>query len=255
MFFSHPAFKERLLLMSQAYYDDIASWYDSYLNENAIYQEVVLPTLLELVGDIQEQVICDLACGQGWLTRELARKGARLTGIDISEQLLALARSHEEREPLGITYVQGDAQDFDSFEANTFDGCVCIWSLVDIPDLPAVFQTIRYLLKRGGWLIFAITHPCFEPPGARWITGDDGRAARVVSSYFVERFWKSESGGVRSRVGVYHRMLSTYINNLVAAGFVLEKIIEPMATGERVRQVAGSQEIPSLMFVQARALL
>lgn len=56
-------------------------------------------------------------------------------------------------------------------------------------------------------------------------------------------------GGVRSRVGAYHRMLSTYLNTLVAAGFALERIIEPIADGQRASQVPGDQEVPSLLLI------
>jgi len=49
--------------------------------------------------------ICDLACGQGWVARELARGGAQVTGLDLAPNLLALARRSEEQEPLGIVYV------------------------------------------------------------------------------------------------------------------------------------------------------
>ncbi len=72
--------------MNHASYDDIAQWYDSYLRENPIYHELVLPTLLELVGEVAGQTICDLACGQGWIARALARRGARVTGVDLAER-------------------------------------------------------------------------------------------------------------------------------------------------------------------------
>jgi len=78
--------------VNHASYDGIAEWYDSYLRENPIYHEIVLPTLLELAGEVNGQAICDLACGQGWIARELARRGAQVTGVDLAEQLLVLAR-------------------------------------------------------------------------------------------------------------------------------------------------------------------
>lgn len=237
--------------MSQALYDEIAEWYDDYLRENVLYQEIVLPNLLDIVGDIRGQTICDLACGQGWIAREFARRGARMTGIDLSGQLLAIASYHEEQEPLGIVYLQGDVQHIDSLAESAFDGCVCVWSLVDVPDLAAVFQTARRLLKARGWFIFVVTHPCFETPHAQWITLNDGSVARAVRGYFSEGLWKSESGGVRSRVGAYHRMLSTYLNTLTSSGFVLERIVEPEASGERARLVAGNRDVPSLLFVRA----
>jgi len=67
--------------------------------------EVILPNLLALVGEVEGEAICDLACGQGWVARELARGGAQVTGLDLAPNLLALARRSEEQEPLGIVYV------------------------------------------------------------------------------------------------------------------------------------------------------
>ena len=96
--------------MTQASYNDIAQWYDQFLRERPVYMEVLLPNLLALVGEVKGEVICDLACGQGWVARELARRGAQVTGFDLAPNLLALARGYEEQEPLGIIYVQGDAQ-------------------------------------------------------------------------------------------------------------------------------------------------
>ncbi len=240
--------------MGYASYNDIADWYDSYLRENPIYHDVVLPTLLELVGDVRGHIICDLACGQGWFARELAKQGARVTGIDLADRLLMLARQYEEQEPQGIVYQQDDAQSAFSLHNSTFDGVVCVLALMDIPDLQAVFQTVRRILKPGGWLVFAITHPCFELPHAQWITTDNGQIVRAVRGYFQEGNWKSDRGGVRSRVGAYHRMLSTYLNALVAANFTLERMIEPMATGERAAQVPGNREVPSLLLIRAHLL-
>src|SRR6266487_6469602 len=65
------ASKERA--MTQASYNDIAQWYDQFLRERPVYTEVILPNLLALVGEVEGEVICDLACGQGWVARELAQ--------------------------------------------------------------------------------------------------------------------------------------------------------------------------------------
>jgi ubiquinone/menaquinone biosynthesis C-methylase UbiE len=239
--------------VNHASYDGIAEWYDSYLRENPIYHEIVLPTLLELAGEVNGQAICDLACGQGWIARELARRGAQVTGVDLAEQLLVLARRSEEREPLGIEYLQDDAQSPQTLTEASFDGTTCILALMNIPDLGAVFHTVRRILKPGGWLVFAITHPCFETPHVGWMRTDEGTVVRTVRGYFHERFWTSRNrGGVRGRVGEYHRMLSTYLNTLIATGFALEQMREPAAIGKRAEQVPGEREVPSLLFLRAR---
>jgi len=241
--------------VDHASYNDIAEWYDSYLRENPIYHEIVLPNLLELVGEVHGQTICDLACGQGWIARELARRGAHVRGVDLAENLLELARLYEEREPLGIEYLQDDAQSAYTQASASFDGATCILALMNIPDVEAAFRTVRRILKPGGWFVFAITHPCFETPHAGWITTDEGTVARTVGGYFYERFWTSRNpGGVRGRVGEHHRMLSTYLNTLIATGFALEQMREPAAIGKRAEQVPGESEVPSLLFLRARTV-
>ncbi len=65
--------------ISKAPYDAIAQWYDAQV-VGPIYEETILPSLLELAGDIRGMSILDLACGQGAIARTFAQQGARLTG-------------------------------------------------------------------------------------------------------------------------------------------------------------------------------
>src|SRR5947208_17172036 len=160
-----PPNKERAMM--PASYNDIAEWYDQFLRERPVYTEVILPNLLALVGEVEGEVICDLACGQGWVARELARRGAQVTGLDLAPNLLALARRCEEQEPLGIVCVQGDAQRAEPLGDRQFAGCECVMALIIIADLQATFQSVRRILNLGGWLVFAIPHPCFETAHAQ----------------------------------------------------------------------------------------
>jgi ubiquinone/menaquinone biosynthesis C-methylase UbiE len=238
--------------MESSAYDEIADWYDGYLQENPIYQDIVLPQVLEMVGEAGGLTICDVGCGQGWIARVLARRGAHLTGVDLSERLIMLAQGYEVREPLGITYMLDDAQRGETLGDAAFDGATCILALMNIPDLPAVLQTLRRILKPGGWLVAAISHPCFQTPHAAWLNSDQGTLVRTVERYLQERFWTSRNPeGVRGRVGSHHRTLSTYVNGLIAAGFALNEIREPVAVGRRAEQVPGERDVPSLLFFRA----
>jgi len=245
--------------MSQPTYNDIAEWYDQYLHKRPIYFEVVLPNVLELVGAVVGTQICDLACGQGWIARKLARHGARVTGLDQAPNLLALARRYEEQEPLGIVYLEGDAQRADPLGDARFGGCVCVMALTNIPDLGAAFATVRRILAPGGWFVFAIPHPCFDTPHAAWTDLPDPEhpVGRVVTGYFDERPWLSSdlrggAPGVRGRVPDLHRMLSTYLNTLSAAGFILERMLEPRPSATQAEENPGAREIPRLLLVRAR---
>jgi ubiquinone/menaquinone biosynthesis C-methylase UbiE len=240
--------------MKRGSYNDIAEWYDQFLRDRPIYTEVVLPNLLALVGAVEGEIVCDLACGQGWVARELARRGAEVTGLDLAPNLLALARRYEEEEPLGIVYVEGNAERADPLRDGQFTGCVCVMALINIPDLQATLESMRRILKPGGWLVFAIPHPCFETPHAEWTSLPDPEhaVARLVTGYFAERLWYSSNpDGVRSRVGDHHRMLSTYLNSLSAAGFVLEQVIEPRPSARQAELVPGNREVPTLLLIRA----
>ena len=128
-------------------------------------------------------------------------------------------------------------------------------ALINIPDLHATFQSVRRILQPGGWFAFAIPHPCFETPHAQWIPLPDPEhaVARTVTGYFDERQWYSANpDGVRSRVGDYHRMLSTYLNTLSATGFILEQVLEPRPSVRQADLVPGNREVPTLLLIRAQ---
>src|SRR5262249_39224115 len=237
-----------------AAYDAIAQWYDAQLRDVdglLPFHELAIPTLLELAGDVLGREVCDLACGQGIASRELARRGARVVGVDLSPLLLEIARHEEEAVPLGIAYLRDDAHALVSFADDRFDMVTCNLALMDIPDLSAVFLTVHRVLRSGGAFVFAITHPCLIPPGSRWTDSFEGGPGRHVRGYFTEGYSvPPHAPGVRGRVGTYHRTLTTYLNMLVGTGFALERIAEPRASGLAAERQPGATEAP--LFFGAR---
>jgi ubiquinone/menaquinone biosynthesis C-methylase UbiE len=64
----------------------------------------------KMLGDISSKSILDLACGEGFYSRRLKQVGARkVVGVDISANMIELAETLENKKPLGITYLVGDA--------------------------------------------------------------------------------------------------------------------------------------------------
>ena len=238
--------------MAQASYDEIADWYNESIRTNMLMHDLDFPPIFDLLGDVRGQRICDLACGQGVLSRALVERGAEVVGVDLSAKMLEFARHAEEAEPLGIVYLQDDAHTLTTLDDASFDGVLCNFALTDIPDLKATFQSVKRILRPLGWFIFSITHPCFLTPSSGWLTEADGVIHRTVRGYFNEKFWQSDNPhGVRGKVGAYHRTLSTYINTLAEAGLLLERLIEPQTTRDRdVRK--GYSEVPALFVAKCR---
>lgn len=239
--------------MSEAAYDAIAEWYDASVRGGLPIHALSLPAFFGLIGAVEGQRVCDLGCGQGIVARELARRGASVTGIDVSARLLEIARENERVEPLGIDYREDDAQALASVADGVFDGVACHLALMDIPDLAACLRAVVRVLCPGGWFVFAVTHPCFQVPEGRWTGKAGGMVRREVRGYFREGFWRSDNiGGVRGQVGAYHRMLPTYMNALIEAGLILERLAEPRAEDEVARRVPGYEEVPAALIGRCR---
>jgi ubiquinone/menaquinone biosynthesis C-methylase UbiE len=226
-------------------YDEIADLYDDVVSDDV--GDPVGGALFELLSDPDGLRVLDLACGQGRVSRELARRGARVVGLDISSALITLARSAEADKLLGITYVEGDATSPSVLDGQSFEAVTCHFGLSDIDDLRAVTANVARLLEPDGLFVFSILHPCF--PG--W--GDDAPSSWPPGeSYFTERWWRAENSGFRGKVGANHRMLSTYLNTVAQQGLAIERIAEPRPVGDWVSANPSEDLVPVFLVVRCR---
>src|SRR5579864_963442 len=234
-------------------WSDIARWYEDLIVAGSGPHETATNCLLGLVPALDGAEVLDLGCGQGLAVRALARAGAkRVTGIDLSEAMIELARAHGYVNGCDVSYAVGDAQHLAPLGNATFDGVTCQLALMDFPDLDASLAEVHRVLRPGGWFVFIVGHPCFLVPDAVREEREDGRPALSVCGYFQERFWRSSNpSGVR-RAGTYHRTLSTYLNALLRAHFSLEEVAEPIATGLLARQQPAFAEVPIFFCARAR---
>ena len=180
--------------MTDAAYDAIAAWYANRVREGGA-GDWAFPALLDLLGDIRSQHICDLGCGEGRVARLLAQRDAHVAGIDLLSELIEAARREEAAHPLGIRYRVDDAESLGTIPDADFDGVVCCLALMDIPRLDATLHAVSRVLEPGGWFAFLITHPCFAAPHARLRMEPDGAASWEIRGYFAEGFWRSDDSG------------------------------------------------------------
>ena len=219
----------------QVKYDDISTFYHEFVRDSEHYAGSVIhllaATLLELLGDIHGELICDLACGEGHLARAMAQRGAQVIGVDVSEKLLIHARAHSMEFP-GITFQHSDAHKLSEFDAAVFENVVSNMAMMDFENHYAVFDSVARVLKPSGLFTFSLLHPCFEPPfympDETCVLDEVGDFAHIrIQHYLREGYWQSGGDGMRGRVGAYHRTLSTYVNDLLATGFQIVGMFEP----------------------------
>jgi 2-polyprenyl-3-methyl-5-hydroxy-6-metoxy-1,4-benzoquinol methylase len=109
-------------------------------------------TLSRMLGDVTGLDVLDLACGEGYYSRWLRRKGAAMViGADLSADMIALAREQEEQHPLGIGYIHAPAEQLGM--VGQFDVVTAAYLLNNAPTkshLEAMCRTIAANLRPGG---------------------------------------------------------------------------------------------------------
>jgi len=233
-----------------------------------IYRDALnSPTFLDTLPPIAGRRGLDMGCGEGANTRHLARRGARMDGIDIAPTFIRHAREAESAEPLGIAYSVADGTSL-PFADSSFDFVTAFMSLMDMPDTDAVLAEAWRVVRPGGFLQFSILHPCFSPPHRRVLRDAGGEARAVeVADYFngrdgaVERWGFGRAPAAEKAVSPlfevprFHRTLSQWVDALVGAGFLLERMVEPCASPELAAaepEVADTRVVPQALIVRVR---
>ena len=99
--------------------------------------------------------LVDIGCGGGLLTEAMAWRGANVTGIDMGEAPLSVARIHQLESQLDIRYLQTTAETLASEEPESFEVVTCLEMLEHVPDPGSVIQACADLAKPGANLYFS----------------------------------------------------------------------------------------------------
>jgi SAM-dependent methyltransferase len=220
--------------VTEARYDGLAEWFD---REFATGPRAAVPreALLRLIGDGQGQLV-DVGCGTGAFSAAIAERGWTVTGVDISEDQLRLARQR------GIDVIRADAAAL-PFEDTAFDAAVSTWTHTDVDDFAAVLAEVARVLRPGAPFVYVGAHPCFVGPHSRFVAGDG--VPELHPGYRISARYEEGPGvtpdGVRAKVGATHLPLGIFLQAFASAGFQLEWFEEP-----------GTLEYPHIVALRCR---
>ena len=99
--------------------------------------------------------VIDIGCGGGLLSEGMARRGATVTGIDLGEAPLAVARLHAEKSGVEVEYLQVLAEEIAEQRAGEYDAVTCLEMLEHVPDPASVIRACAKLVKPGGQVFFS----------------------------------------------------------------------------------------------------
>ena len=140
-------------------YDILAPFYDE-INKDIDYGEWAdfFEKIFEKYSKTRPELVLDLGCGTGKMTLELARRGYDMTGVDISAEMLDVARTEAEREGLDVLWLMQDMTEFELY--GTVDAAVscldCINHLTEREELSAALDLVHNYLIPDGIFVFDV---------------------------------------------------------------------------------------------------
>ena len=224
------------------------------------------PAFFKMLPDIPNLKGLDLGCGEGYNTRIAAKKGGKMTAIDISEVFIKYAIKCEQEEPLGIKYEIANGIEL-PYSDSSFDFTIATMSLMDMAENEKAIQEAYRVLKPGGFFQFSITHP-FVSSEWKWIRDEEGKKTGFV----IEDYFKKLNGEIEEwifgaapkeltekmrkfKVPRFSRTLSEWLNLLIEKGFILEKFCEPYIEDELLKKHPEHYDtriIPFFLIIRCR---
>ncbi|HEY1633823.1 MAG TPA: methyltransferase domain-containing protein [Acidimicrobiales bacterium] len=223
-------------------FDHVAEEYDRIAPD---YQESkLLPfrlhveeyTTFRLLPELTGRSVVDLACGEGIYTRKLMQRGAtRVVGVDISAEMITLARRAEAAMPIGVEYVLADVATVDIDQRFDLAFCSYLFNYArSRAELRALIESVAHLLRPGGLVVGSNDYPDnppahydrYRPYGFVKI----GAAEPVEGSIITYRFFNPD--GTAFELDNYYLPTAVYRDEFTAAGFTSFDWFMPEASSE-----------------------
>lgn len=174
---------------------------------------------LKLLGNLKGKKVLEIGCGGAQCGVSMAKKGAKVIGMDISEEQLKFAKRLSEDNRVNITFYRGDIVNLSKIKSNSQDIVFSAFALQYVDNLKKCFKEVKRVLKKNGIFVFSLNHPLYHNINAKTL--------KVERSYFhtgkMVRTWWDKS----KKFVAYLHTVSGLVNEIVDSGLVLEKIIEP----------------------------
>lgn len=107
------------------------------------------------VGSLQNKKVLDVGCGGGILAEAMAAQGAHVTGIDLAQRSLKIARLHSLETGIAVDYQHISAETLAHDQPASFDVVTCMEMLEHVPDPASIIHACAKLVKPGGWVFFS----------------------------------------------------------------------------------------------------
>jgi SAM-dependent methyltransferase len=228
-------------------------------NPKSLNEIVEKPTMFSLLPELQGKRVLDLGCGTGeHLQHYLAQGAAFAVGLDLSQSMLLQAEKNLARNAINPTAYRLyclPMEHLAEIEEGQFDLIVSSFAFHYIEDFAALLQAIKGKLKTGGILLFSQEHPIATAHkiGARWEKDQHKQQTAYRLNHYREEGLR-ERNWFQQPFKTYHRTMATIFNQMIEAGFEIERVAEPMLAEcpQWHNEFKDLLHRPPLLFVKAK---
>lgn len=237
---------------SDTSFERFAGQYDEDMGDTGSYnhQHTIDPPLFDLIGNPKGLVICDIACGNGYISRKLMKGGAKeIRASDISKELIRLAT--EKYQNLGIKFSVQEAEDFKGIPENYFDLVIIHMAIWYVEDVDTFLSNVYKTLKPKGRFIFSIDHPLKWSLYTAIDAVKQDETDKEQEKYLEVRKVKTFNNWLQRQddLSVYFRPMGWYINLCGKNNLFVKAIREPKS--DMIRQGKHYESgIPMKMVIE-----
>lgn len=236
---------------NQEFFDGYRKLRDNPSSANAIMEK---PAFFSLCPNFMGKSVLDLGCGYGENCREFSRLGAsKVVGIDISDKMLEIAKSENDCD--NVSFIQMSMNDLSTCEGK-FDVVLSSLAVHYIENFDKLLTSIYGLLNDNGIFIFSQEHPLTTAlkKGPRWSRDESGNIVHYNLTDYSD-LGERKTTWIVDNVIKYHRSFSAILNALISAGFVIEKVVEPLPNEATMEQYPSYKKYwhkPDLLLIRVR---
>ena len=206
---------------------------------------------LRLLGDVTDLRVIVLGCGGGQDCIVLAKQGAQVIGVDLSDKQIEYGRRLAEREGVFVTLLQGSVEELRGVDDESQDLAVSLHALNYVEHAERAFVEAFRVLRAGSPLVFSVHHPfdvCLEysPPYS------------VAKGYWEREQdweWDFQEQKVSARLRSWYRPVGEWVSLLTEAGFRIERLLEPPPTEESPTSWDMSYDLEKMRLVPANLII
>lgn len=252
--------QEDVLKMNKACWDEVAPQF-SGVTALPVYGPLIeTEDTLKLLDEIKGKKVLEIGCGDGHSLLYMSQQGAReLWGIDLSTVQIQCAEAFLNNHGIAAKLFPAAMEtDESNLPKDYFDIVYSIYAIGWSTDLHSTFRLIYDHLRPGGSFLFSWEHPFYS------CLSSESEQLVVKNSYSNEGSYITDNWRGKSPVVMYRRKLSTYINTLIKAGFVIEEVVEcdlaekfkeaDASFSEKWYSVFKARMMPTTMIIKARKL-